>query len=138
MCTRILASTIFVNDLMVNGVTLIAPERVILEDGVVVGAETVIEPDVTLMGTTVIGRGCRIEQSVRLLDSEVGDGSHIKAFSYLEKTRVNQNCQVGPFARLRDVWRSIPPQRRFHLFSLGKRHAISRAVCCKPPLTMAT
>jgi bifunctional UDP-N-acetylglucosamine pyrophosphorylase/glucosamine-1-phosphate N-acetyltransferase len=87
--------------LMTDGVTLIDPARVTLHDGVEVGPDTVIEPDVSLLGSTRIGSRCHLEQGARLVDTVVGDGVVIKGWSHLDQTTVADDCQVGPFARLR-------------------------------------
>ena len=87
--------------LMVNGVTLVAPKRVVIDDGVVVGPDTVIEPDVTMRGnTTVSGLSNRTVHT--LVDTHIGEGADIKAFSHLEKAVVGAGSQIGPFARLRE------------------------------------
>ena len=88
--------------LMRSGVTLIAPERTLLHAGVTVGPDTVIGPDVSLTGATRVGRGCRLEQGVCLIDTTVGDGVHVKAYTHAERALIEADCQVGPFARLRE------------------------------------
>jgi len=87
--------------LMRGGVTLIDPARVIVHAGVTVGADTVIEPDVSLLGRTVIGPGCHIEQGCRISDSRIERGAHIKGSSHIDQAHIGPACQVGPFARLR-------------------------------------
>ncbi|MEE2787801.1 MAG: bifunctional UDP-N-acetylglucosamine diphosphorylase/glucosamine-1-phosphate N-acetyltransferase GlmU [Myxococcota bacterium] len=84
------------------GVSFIDPDRVTIHDGVIIGADTVIEPGVQLRGQTTIGEGCIVEQSARIVDSAIGDGTRIRAYSHLEKATVGPGCQVGPFARLRE------------------------------------
>ncbi len=87
--------------LMQTGVTLLDPARTTLHAGVEVGPDTVIEPDVALLGHTVVGPGCHIEQGCRIADSHIGHGAHIKGQSHIEAARIGDGCQVGPFARLR-------------------------------------
>jgi len=89
-------------DAMLSGVTLIDPTTVVLHDGVKIGPDTTIEPNVSLLGKTEIGSGCFIEQGCRISDTSVGDNCHIKANCHIEKTSVESSCQVGPFARLRE------------------------------------
>lgn len=71
-------------DLMLAGVTMIAPETVFLAHDTEVAAEVTIEPNV------VFGQGVSI-----------GTGSVIHAFSHIEGTRIGAGVSVGPFARLR-------------------------------------
>ena len=87
---------------MRQGVTLTDPERVILHDGVTIGAESVIEPNVALLGTTTVGQHCVIEQGCRITNTSVADHVWIKGCSHLEGAIIENNCQVGPFARLRE------------------------------------
>jgi bifunctional UDP-N-acetylglucosamine pyrophosphorylase/glucosamine-1-phosphate N-acetyltransferase len=84
------------------GVSMVDPARVTLHDGVTLGADTVLEPDVALLGATRIGADCHLEQGVRLMDTDVADGAIIHAYSQAERTRIGPRCHVGPFARLRE------------------------------------
>lgn len=88
--------------LMRGGVTLLQPETVFLHDGVSVGMDTVIEGGVSLLGQTTIGSGAYLEYNSRISDSQIGEGTRIKAACYLENAVVADQCQVGPFARLRE------------------------------------
>ena len=88
--------------LMRSGVTMIDPARIWVHDGVRVGPDTILEPDVSLLGVTVVGSGCVLEQGVRLIDTQVADGCTVHAFSQAEKTRIGTESHVGPFARLRE------------------------------------
>ncbi|MGH6842120.1 MAG: bifunctional UDP-N-acetylglucosamine diphosphorylase/glucosamine-1-phosphate N-acetyltransferase GlmU, partial [Methylocella sp.] len=69
---------------MRDGATLIDPSSVTLAFDTRLGRDVVVEPHV------VFGPGV-----------SVGEGSRIRAFSYLEGTATGQNAVVGPFARLR-------------------------------------
>ena len=66
------------------GVRILDPVRIWIEPEVEIGAESVLYPDVALLGRTVVGRGCTLHQGAWLRDTLLGDG-----------------CRVGPFARLR-------------------------------------
>ena len=71
-------------DLMLSGVTMHAPETVMLAH------DTVIEPDVLLEPNIVFGPGVTIRS-----------GATIRAFSHLEGATVEAGAVIGPFARLR-------------------------------------
>lgn len=90
------------DELMRAGVTLVDPRRFRVDDGVEVGADTVIEPDVALLGATHIGRGCILEQGVRLSDTQVEEGAVLHAYTVCDRARVGPRTHVGPFARLRE------------------------------------
>jgi len=87
--------------LLEHGVTIEDPERFDIDEGVEVGADTVIEPCVRLRGTTRIGRGCRIGQGAIIDSTEIGDGVNIHPYCVIERSRVAARCVVGPFARMR-------------------------------------
>ncbi|HEU4385766.1 MAG TPA: bifunctional UDP-N-acetylglucosamine diphosphorylase/glucosamine-1-phosphate N-acetyltransferase GlmU [Anaeromyxobacteraceae bacterium] len=87
--------------LMEQGVTIEDPERFDADEGVLVGAETVVEPSVRLAGRTRIGRGCRIGQGSILTDVEVGDGTEVLPYCVLSQSRIGRGCRVGPFSRMR-------------------------------------
>eukprot|EP01035_Chromulina_nebulosa_P015580 gene15580-20643_t len=72
------------HELMVSGVTMIAPETVFLRHDPVIGQDALIEPNV------VFGPGVTVE-----------GGAVIHAFSHLEGAHVATGATVGPFARLR-------------------------------------
>src|ERR1700737_4062374 len=57
---------------------------------------------VTLAFDTRLGRAAAVEPHVVFGPGvDVGEGSHIRSFSYLEGATIGQNVSVGPFARLR-------------------------------------
>ena len=60
---------------MANGVTLADPAATYIDVGVRIGSDTTIAPNVYLEGDTVVGRGCAIGPSVRVVDSSIGDRS---------------------------------------------------------------
>lgn len=88
-------------ELLEAGVTIVDPLNTYIESTVSVGSSTVIQPGVHLRGKTQIGEMCVIEPNVYISKSEVGDGSHIRAGSYLEEAHLEKLTTVGPYARLR-------------------------------------
>ena len=59
--------------LMAEGVTIFRPETSVIDGTVKVGADTIVEPFVQLLGRTVIGSGCRIRSYSVIEDSTIGD-----------------------------------------------------------------
>ena len=88
-------------DLMTSGVTVLEPHRTRVDADVSVGPDTVIHPDVTLLGRTAVGGGCTLQQGAWLRDTSVGDGATVEPYSVLDGAEVGPGCRVGPFARLR-------------------------------------
>lgn len=72
------------HELMLSGVSMIAPETVFLAHDTVLAQDVLIEPNV------VFGPGVTVET-----------GAVIHAFSHLEGAHVAEGATVGPFARLR-------------------------------------
>jgi bifunctional UDP-N-acetylglucosamine pyrophosphorylase / glucosamine-1-phosphate N-acetyltransferase len=90
-----------INDLhMSNGVTLIDPATTYIDMGVSIGPDTVVQPLTFLQGDTVVGRGCKIGPSTRIVDSVVGDRSEV-TFSVVLGSTIGRDALIGPFARLR-------------------------------------
>lgn len=87
---------------MLAGASFLQPETVRLGHRVRIGADSVIEGGVSLLGRTRIGPNCVVEQGARLIDAEVGEGSTVRAHSVLEGAFLGADCAVGPFARLRE------------------------------------
>ncbi len=85
---------------MLAGVTLIDPATTYIETGVVIGMDTVIEPNTHLRGDTRIGADCRIGPNTIIRNSQVGDGCEILACDLTDAV-VAERVQMGPFARLR-------------------------------------
>ncbi len=72
------------HELMLSGVTMIAPETVFLSYDTEIAQDAVIEPNVFF--------GPRVT---------VGAGATIHSFSHIEGARIGADAEVGPFARLR-------------------------------------
>ena len=59
---------------MAEGVTIFRPETCVIDSGVEVGADTVIEPFVQLLGRTKVGSECRVRSYSVVQHSTLGDG----------------------------------------------------------------
>lgn len=88
-------------ELMLSGVTIIDPATTYIEDGVVIGTDTIIYPNVHLSGSTAIGSGCLLEPGVTVRDSRIGNGVTIKSGSVLAEAEVGEHVSIGPMAHLR-------------------------------------
>jgi bifunctional UDP-N-acetylglucosamine pyrophosphorylase/glucosamine-1-phosphate N-acetyltransferase len=89
------------NELMASGVTLEDPATTYVDAEVVVGADTVIHPNVYLEGKTKIGAGCEIHSGTRIISSTLGDGVIIRNYCVIADSRLASRVQIGPFAHLR-------------------------------------
>jgi bifunctional UDP-N-acetylglucosamine pyrophosphorylase/glucosamine-1-phosphate N-acetyltransferase len=85
---------------MLNGVTFINPDTVYIDTEVTIGADTVIHPECSLRGSTVVGSDCIIGPQTEIIDSILHDGVHVKQ-SVLDHAEVGMDSNIGPFAYLR-------------------------------------
>ncbi len=83
------------------GVSLIEPESAFIDEGVVLGTDVVVEPNVRLVGDSRIGGGATIGFGSVVTNSTIGEGTILKPYSILEDAVVGAGAVVGPFARLR-------------------------------------
>ncbi|MEY8203607.1 MAG: bifunctional UDP-N-acetylglucosamine diphosphorylase/glucosamine-1-phosphate N-acetyltransferase GlmU [Bermanella sp.] len=90
-----------VNELMVQGVTVLDPARLDIRGSVRVGRDVVIDANVILQGEVVLGDGVHIEANCIIKNSAIAAGTRVKAFSHLEDADVAEACDIGPYARLR-------------------------------------
>jgi bifunctional UDP-N-acetylglucosamine pyrophosphorylase/glucosamine-1-phosphate N-acetyltransferase len=88
-------------DLMSAGVSLVDPGHTYIDHGVLIGPDTVVHPNCTISGATVIGSGCTVESGVSISACTIGDNCHIKAGSVLEGSVLHAEVSVGPMAHLR-------------------------------------
>lgn len=86
---------------MESGVTLEDPATAYIGPDATVGQDTVIGPNVTLRGTTRVGRKCRFDGSALLTDAVIGDNVHIKFGVVITQSIVEADVEIGPFAQLR-------------------------------------
>ncbi|MCX6043475.1 MAG: bifunctional UDP-N-acetylglucosamine diphosphorylase/glucosamine-1-phosphate N-acetyltransferase GlmU [Chloroflexi bacterium] len=85
---------------MLAGVTLIDPETTYIEDTVEIGSDTTVLPGCLLQGNTRIGANSQIGPHSQIIDSEIGNYCRI-TYSVMEKARLEDHCEIGPFGRLR-------------------------------------
>jgi bifunctional UDP-N-acetylglucosamine pyrophosphorylase/glucosamine-1-phosphate N-acetyltransferase len=87
--------------LMAQGVTIFRPETCVIDAQVEVGADTVIEPYVQLLGATRVGSECRIRSYSVVQGSVVGDGVMVRNGCILDGAEVGDGAILGPYAHLR-------------------------------------
>src|SRR5829696_817176 len=83
-----------------GGVTFIDPSHAYVSAKAQIGRDTVIHPNVTIEGKTVIGEGCVIRAGARITNSRLGDSVVVKDHSIIVDSQIESNCSVGPFAHL--------------------------------------
>jgi bifunctional UDP-N-acetylglucosamine pyrophosphorylase/glucosamine-1-phosphate N-acetyltransferase len=88
--------------LMKAGVTLLDPATAYIGPEVEIGNDTIIGPNVQIMGNSRIGSGVVIEGTAWLRDVTIGDRSHLKLGVRAEQCFMGEECEIGPFANLRE------------------------------------
>lgn len=86
--------------LMEDGVILIDPSAVYIEETVKIGKDTVIYPGAVIQGNTEIGENCEIIGTTRIIDSKLGNDIRIES-SVIEESILEDKVTMGPFAHLR-------------------------------------
>jgi bifunctional UDP-N-acetylglucosamine pyrophosphorylase/glucosamine-1-phosphate N-acetyltransferase len=123
---------------MQNGVTIVAPESVLIDDGVTIGQDTTIEPFSVIRRGSAIGRRCVVGpqavlegarlgddvvvRSSTLTDASVADGSDVGPYAHLRgNTAIGPNVHIGNFA---EINRSVVEERVKvgHVSYLGDAH----------------
>jgi len=84
-----------------SGVTFIDPSHAYISAEAQIGRDTIIHPNVTIEGKTIIGEGCVIRSGARITNSRLGDRITVKDHSVIVDSQIDSNCSVGPFAHLR-------------------------------------
>ncbi len=87
--------------LMAQGVTIFRPDTCVIDAEVTVGADTVIEPYVQLLGATRIGNECRVRSYAVVQNSTLGDGVVVRNGCVLDGAEVSDGAILGPYAHLR-------------------------------------
>jgi bifunctional UDP-N-acetylglucosamine pyrophosphorylase / glucosamine-1-phosphate N-acetyltransferase len=87
--------------LLAEGVTLLDPERTCIGPFVRIGSDSILYPNVTLEGQTVIGEETTIYSGCRIRNSTIGNGTMILDGCIIQESQIGDGCQVGPYAHLR-------------------------------------
>jgi bifunctional UDP-N-acetylglucosamine pyrophosphorylase/glucosamine-1-phosphate N-acetyltransferase len=88
-------------ELMLAGTTIFRPETCDIDADVEIGADTVIEPFVQLIGKTKIGADCRIRSYSIITNCQIGDKVLVRPGCILEDSLVRNGAQIGPYSHLR-------------------------------------
>lgn len=84
-----------------SGVTFIDPKSVYISATAIIGRDTVIHPNVTIEGDSVIGQNCTLRSGTRIHNSTVGNGVEIRDNCLIRDSEVGDKCTLGPMAHLR-------------------------------------
>jgi bifunctional UDP-N-acetylglucosamine pyrophosphorylase / glucosamine-1-phosphate N-acetyltransferase len=87
--------------MMDAGVTIFRPETCVIDGDVEVGADTVIESYVQLLGRTRIGSDCRIRSYTVIENCTLGHNVTVRQSCVLTESMIGDGADIGPFARVR-------------------------------------
>ncbi|HEY2117226.1 MAG TPA: bifunctional UDP-N-acetylglucosamine diphosphorylase/glucosamine-1-phosphate N-acetyltransferase GlmU [Candidatus Angelobacter sp.] len=89
------------NDLMAAGVSIYRPETCVIDPGVEIGADTILEPFVQILGRTRIGSDCRIRSFSVIRDSQIADNVLVRNGCIIDQAVISTGAQLGPYSHLR-------------------------------------
>lgn len=87
--------------LMAQGVTILRPETTVIDATVEVGADTIIEPFVQLLGETKIGEDCRVRSYSVIENSMLANKVVVRQGCVITNARIEQAALIGPFSHVR-------------------------------------
>ena len=87
--------------LMRDGVTIFYPSTCVIDAAVEIGADTVIEPFVQILGDSRVGSDCRIRSYSVIRNTVIEDGVMVLPGCVMDDSHVHKNAIVGPYSRLR-------------------------------------
>ncbi|WP_372973039.1 bifunctional UDP-N-acetylglucosamine diphosphorylase/glucosamine-1-phosphate N-acetyltransferase GlmU [Marinobacter sp.] len=87
--------------LMTEGATLADPDRIDVRGCLTVGQDVLIDVNVVFEGEVTLGNNVSIGPNCVIRDASLADNVTVHANSVIEGAEVAEQCQIGPFARLR-------------------------------------
>ncbi len=88
-------------ELMQNGTTLADARRIDIRGELSVGSNVFIDINAVFEGQVTLGDNVTIGPNCVLKDVTLGNAVIVKAFSHLEEVTAAEDCEIGPYARLR-------------------------------------
>jgi bifunctional UDP-N-acetylglucosamine pyrophosphorylase / glucosamine-1-phosphate N-acetyltransferase len=85
---------------MLEGVTMVDPERTYIDTAVTLGRDVKLWPGVHLQGRTSVGDRSEIGPDCRLVDTVVGEDATV-TYAVARESEIGNGANVGPYASLR-------------------------------------
>jgi len=83
-------------ELMLSGVTMYAPETILIAPGCSIGQDSVIQAGVQISGRSTIGSGVHLETGAVLNNCTLGDNAVIGAHSVLHNSTIEETEHIPP------------------------------------------
>ena len=90
-----------VDELMAAGVGFADPARVDIRGKLTCGSDVFIDVNAVFEGDVTLGDGVRIGPNNLVRDSRLGAGAVVYSNCHIEGASTGDNCEIGPFSRLR-------------------------------------
>ena len=90
-----------VDELMAQGVGFADPARVDIRGTLTCGSDMFIDVNAVFEGDVTLGDGVTIESNNLIRDSRIGAGTVIHSNCHIEQSTTGEDCEIGPFARMR-------------------------------------
>ncbi|MDX2413232.1 MAG: bifunctional UDP-N-acetylglucosamine diphosphorylase/glucosamine-1-phosphate N-acetyltransferase GlmU [Woeseiaceae bacterium] len=90
-----------VDELMAQGVGFADPARVDIRGKLTCGKDVFIDINAVFEGHVTLGDGVHIESNNLVRDSKLGAGTVVHSNCHIENSTTGDNCEIGPFARMR-------------------------------------
>lgn len=90
-----------VDELMQQGVGFADPARVDIRGELKCGKDVFIDVNAVFEGDVELGDGTTIESNNLVRDSKLGPGTLVHSNCHIEGATTGNDCEIGPFARLR-------------------------------------
>ncbi len=90
-----------VEELMAKGVGFADPARVDVRGNLSCGKDVFIDVNAVFEGKVTLGDNVKIESNNLVRDSQIGSGTVVRANCHIEGATTGNECEIGPFARLR-------------------------------------
>jgi bifunctional UDP-N-acetylglucosamine pyrophosphorylase/glucosamine-1-phosphate N-acetyltransferase len=87
--------------LMEAGVTLADPMRLDVRGDLACGADVRIDVNCVFEGDVRLAEGVEVGAHCVLRDAEIGRGTRIEPFTFIDAAKIGANCRIGPYARIR-------------------------------------
>jgi len=87
--------------LMAQGVTIFRPETCVIDSQVEIGADTIIEPYVQILGDTKVGCVCRFASYTVVESAQIGDHVLLRNGCIVSHSTIGSGAKIGPYAHLR-------------------------------------
>ncbi len=90
-----------VEQLMGLGLTVMDPTRLDIRGKLTIQEDVTMDIDVIIEGEVFIGKNTTIGAHTILRNVRIGENVHIKPFSIIEDSVIENDCIIGPYARIR-------------------------------------